>query len=120
MSIRVRLAPPRGAASILQPRCVMRTTVSRSAWISLLLAGALGPATLQGQAGAKGNGAASDAAAALRLSTLGVGFELGKQFMDHVSARVGINHRAIGIEVDDGLLWTWIGPHDEYVRLLNQ
>lgn len=34
------------------------------------------------------------------------------------SARVGIHHRALAIEVEDGLLWYWIGPHDEYERLI--
>ena len=34
------------------------------------------------------------------------------------SARVGRHHRALAIEVDDGLLWVWIGPHDDYDRLL--
>ena len=34
------------------------------------------------------------------------------------SVRVGRNHRALAIEIEGGLFWTWIGPHDEYDRLL--
>jgi hypothetical protein len=32
------------------------------------------------------------------------------------SARVGLHHRAVAIEVEDGLLWVWIGTHAEYNR----
>ena len=70
----------------------MRTPVSvKLVGITLLLAGAAGPAALQGQSGATGKGGSSDVAIGLRLGTLGAGLELGKQLMDHVSARVGIN-----------------------------
>jgi hypothetical protein len=34
------------------------------------------------------------------------------------SARVGISHRALAVEGDDGLVWFWIGTHAEYDRLL--
>ena len=34
------------------------------------------------------------------------------------SARVGINHRAIATEVEDGFLWVWIGSHAEYDKLI--
>ncbi len=34
------------------------------------------------------------------------------------SARVGIHHRAIAIEVEDGFLWVWIGLHSEYDKLI--
>lgn len=33
------------------------------------------------------------------------------------SARVGLHHRALAVEVDDGMLWVWIGTHAEYDRL---
>ena len=69
----------------------MRTTVSvKLVGITVLLAGMAGPAALQGQTGAQGGGG-SDVAIGLRLGTLGAGLELGKQLMDHVSARVGLN-----------------------------
>ena len=29
------------------------------------------------------------------------------------SARVGLQHRALAVEVDNGLLWFWIGNHSE-------
>ena len=30
----------------------------------------------------------------------------------------GEGHRALAVAVPDGYLWFWIGPHDEYERLL--
>jgi hypothetical protein len=30
------------------------------------------------------------------------------------SARVGLHHRALGVETSDGVLWFWIGTHSEY------
>ncbi len=34
------------------------------------------------------------------------------------SARIGIHYRALGVEVEDGLLWFWIGTHAEYDDLV--
>ena len=34
------------------------------------------------------------------------------------SVRVGLHYRALGTDVGDGILWAWIGPHDEYDRLI--
>lgn len=34
------------------------------------------------------------------------------------SARAGLHHRALAIEVEGGLLWFWIGTHAEYDKLL--
>ncbi len=34
------------------------------------------------------------------------------------SARVDLTCRALAVEVDDGLLWFWIGHHDEYERII--
>lgn len=31
------------------------------------------------------------------------------------SVRVSKGYRALEVETDDGLLWVWIGPHDEYI-----
>jgi len=36
------------------------------------------------------------------------------------SARVGRKHRTIAVEIDEGLIWFWIGTHPEYDRLLRQ
>jgi len=35
-------------------------------------------------------------------------------------ARVGPGHRALGREHEGTLYWFWIGPHDEYERLLGK
>jgi hypothetical protein len=34
------------------------------------------------------------------------------------SARVGLRYRALAIEVDEDLLWFWIGSHADYDRLI--
>ena len=34
------------------------------------------------------------------------------------SARVGLEHRALATPEGGDFLWFWIGPHDEYDRLL--
>jgi len=34
--------------------------------------------------------------------------------------RVGINHRALAVEDGADFIWVWIGPHDEYRRLIKQ
>ena len=34
------------------------------------------------------------------------------------SVRVGIHHRALGLEVEDGVLWFWIGTHADYDRMV--
>jgi hypothetical protein len=36
------------------------------------------------------------------------------------SARVGRGYRALAVEVDDGLLWFWIGNHSDYDRLISR
>jgi hypothetical protein len=34
------------------------------------------------------------------------------------SVRAGHGYRAMGVDVDEGILWIWIGTHDEYERLI--
>lgn len=34
------------------------------------------------------------------------------------SVRVGMKYRALGVEIEEGLLWFWIGTHAEYDRIL--
>ena len=34
------------------------------------------------------------------------------------SVRVGLYHRALAVEVDDNLLWFWIGSHADYDKLI--
>jgi len=36
------------------------------------------------------------------------------------SVRVGPHHRALALEHGDDFIWVWIGPHDEYERLIKQ
>jgi hypothetical protein len=42
-----------------------------------------------------------------------------KKVGDYWSVRVTARHRALAVEVEDGLLRFWIGAHDEYVRIIN-
>ena len=44
----------------------------------------------------------------LRLKKVGV----------YWSARVGLRYRVLAKERAEGLVWFWIGPHDQYERLL--
>jgi hypothetical protein len=34
------------------------------------------------------------------------------------SVRVGAHNRALAVEVDDGLLWFWIGSHADYDKMI--
>jgi hypothetical protein len=34
------------------------------------------------------------------------------------SVRISRDHRAVGILQDDGIIWFWIGSHQDYDRLL--
>ena len=36
------------------------------------------------------------------------------------SVRVGPNYRALAVEDDADFIWVWIGPHDEYERVIKQ
>ena len=36
------------------------------------------------------------------------------------SVRAGINHRALAVQEGADFIWVWIGPHDEYRRLIKQ
>jgi hypothetical protein len=41
-----------------------------------------------------------------------------KRIADFWSVRVGLHHRALGIEVEDGIMWVWIGTHGEYDKIV--
>ena len=43
-----------------------------------------------------------------------------KKVNKYWSVRVGKAYRALGIEVKNGILWFWIGTHDEYDRLISK
>ena len=34
------------------------------------------------------------------------------------SARAGLHHRALAVKDGPDFVWVWIGPHDEYERLV--
>jgi hypothetical protein len=34
------------------------------------------------------------------------------------SVRVGMHHRALGVDVENGVLWFWIGSHSDYDALI--
>jgi hypothetical protein len=36
------------------------------------------------------------------------------------SVRVGAHYRALGDPTEDGILWGWIGPHEEYDHLIRR
>ena len=36
------------------------------------------------------------------------------------SARVGLSHRVLGVEVEGGVLWFWIGSHADYDKMLGR
>ena len=37
---------------------------------------------------------------------------------DFWSARVTRNYRVLGVQIEEGYLWFWIGSHGEYERLI--
>jgi len=41
-----------------------------------------------------------------------------KKIGKYWSVRIGIHYRALAVEVEDGLLWFWVGSHSEYDRLI--
>jgi hypothetical protein len=36
------------------------------------------------------------------------------------SVRIGLNYRAVGTDWQDGIMWIWIGPHEEYRRMIGK
>jgi len=41
-----------------------------------------------------------------------------KKVEKYWSVRIGKNYRALAMEIEEGLLWFWIGTHSEYDNLL--
>ncbi len=41
-----------------------------------------------------------------------------KQINNYRSVRIGLHYRALGIDIEDGILWFWIGTHTDYDKLL--
>ena len=36
------------------------------------------------------------------------------------SVRAGLDYRALGVEVEGGILWFWLGTHAEYDKLIGK
>jgi mRNA-degrading endonuclease RelE of RelBE toxin-antitoxin system len=43
-----------------------------------------------------------------------------KKVKSYWSARVGIKYRALAVEIEEGVLWFWVGKHDDYDKLINK
>jgi len=41
-----------------------------------------------------------------------------KKIGKYWSVRASLEYRALGIDVEDGILWFWIGTHPKYERLI--
>jgi hypothetical protein len=41
-----------------------------------------------------------------------------KKVGEYYAVRIGLRHRALAVEAPDGLVWFWIGSHDEYEQLI--
>jgi len=41
-----------------------------------------------------------------------------KQIGRYRSVRVGFHYRALAVEIPEGLVWFWIGTHDQYQRII--
>ena len=41
-----------------------------------------------------------------------------KQVGKYWSVRVGRKYRAMGVDIDEGILWFWIGTHSEYDKMI--
>jgi len=42
-----------------------------------------------------------------------------KKIGKYRAVRVGLHYRALAVEVEEGLLWFWIGSHSEYDKILS-
>jgi hypothetical protein len=41
-----------------------------------------------------------------------------KRVGEYYSARVGLHYRAVGIAVENGISWFWIGTHADYDKIV--
>ncbi len=41
-----------------------------------------------------------------------------KKIGKYWTVRVGIHYRALAVEIEEGLLWFWIGSHGEYDKII--
>jgi hypothetical protein len=42
-----------------------------------------------------------------------------KKINNYRSVRIGLHYRALGVDVQGGILWFWIGKHTDYDKLLS-
>ena len=42
-----------------------------------------------------------------------------KKIRHFFSVRIGLHHRAVGLPVQDGVMWFWIGTHADYDKLVS-
>ncbi len=42
-----------------------------------------------------------------------------KKVNQYWSVRIGLKHRALGVDIPDGILWFWIGSHDKYDQIVS-
>jgi len=42
-----------------------------------------------------------------------------KRVGEYSSVRVGLHYRALGIDVNDGISWFWIGTHSDYDKIVD-
>ena len=42
-----------------------------------------------------------------------------KKVGKYCSVRVGMKYRSLGVEIEDGVLWFWIGTHSEYDKIIS-
>jgi len=45
---------------------------------------------------------------------------LSKKVKGYYSVRIGMKYRALGMGVEEGILWFWIGTHLEYDEIIFQ
>jgi hypothetical protein len=43
-----------------------------------------------------------------------------KKIGKYRSVRIGLHHRALAVEIPEGLVWFWIGAHDQYQRMIKK
>ena len=55
------------------------------------------------------------------LAMLGFCFHIRRnQYRKYWSVKISKEYRAVGIEVEKGISWFWIGTHAEYDRLIGK
>lgn len=53
----------------------------------------------------------------IRLIHRCISIKIGNKYW---SVRAGLDYRALGVEVEGGISWFWIGTHAEYDKLIGK